>query len=153
MKKDLQPELVQRWTLVGMSRLHRAIVRRSVNSTVVSQHVSFRVQWKCSDILEEGQLAATDVLIVDRNEPKALADILEHRRQSNGDLPTAIVLLWSWAAQGKKDLLWCTELLFSGVVHNAESLDHWVRACVNRGKTQTEQGCSLISGIHLPTVH
>jgi len=158
MKRTLQPQLVQNWTLAGMKPMHRALVRRTVQSIFVKANVAFSLSWH----VEERSLLETmfrpGVLILDRstmldalavqppNSPSATEVANEVKNRSTNQ----IRLLWSWTLQGQQDLLWCTELSFAGVIHDIPSLERWSRVCLGHAKQVEVPGNAIIAGIQLP---
>jgi len=171
MKRTLQPQLVQNWTLIGLKPMHRALVRSTAQTSAANSNKEFAAQWIAIDrdraLLPANNtsetsashpsipsLAGPGVVIVDRDiyfdqiggrlfDPR-ISSCTEDRS------PCQIRLLWSWSLRGKRDLLWCTELNFDGVIHDIQSLQQWTRACLKHAKVLVEKEDSLISGIRLP---
>ncbi len=160
MKRTLQPQLVQNWTLAGMKPMHRALVRRTVQSLFVKANVAFSLLWHVEEFSHWETMLRPGVLILDResmldaiavpppNSPSAKEITKEVANRSINQ----IRLLWSWTLQGKKDFLWCTELSFAGVIHDIPSLERWSRACLGKAKQVEVPGNSILAGIQLPTL-
>jgi hypothetical protein len=158
MKRTLQPQLVQNWTLAGMKPMHRALVLRTVQSIFVKANDAFSLSWH----VEERSLLETmfrpGVLILDRGTMlDALAVQPPHSHSANevanevkNRSTNQIRLLWSWTLRGQQDLLWCTELSFAGVIHDIPSLERWSRVCLGQAKQVEVPGNAIIAGIQLP---
>ena len=158
MKRTLQPQLVQNWTLAGMKPMHRVLVRRTVQSIFVKANVAFSLSWHVGERSLLETMFRPGVLILDRstmldaiavqppNSPSATEVANEVKNRSTNQ----IRLLWSWTLQGQQDLLWCTELSFAGVIHDIPSLDRWSRVCLGQAKQVEVPGNSILAGIQLP---
>ncbi len=62
-----------------------------------------------------------------------------------------IRLLWNWTLRGNRDLDWCTELSFDGVVHDPRSLERWLRMSAARAESYPTQRSSLLRDLVLPS--
>ncbi len=154
MKRTLQPQLVQNWTLAGMKPMHRALVRRTVQSIFLKANVAFSLSWH----VEERSLLETmlrpGVLILDRSTMLDAFAVQSPNSPSANEVKNRstnqIRLLWSWTLQGQQDLLWCTELSFAGVIHDIPSLERWSRVCLGHAKQVEVPGNPILAGIQLP---
>ncbi len=164
MKRTLAKQTVQDWSLLGLKPMHRALVRRCVEQTNAVHQRTLQGQRKVAWSLDPWDwhreqsllpiLDRTGILIIECKGLLERAKVVEPidpflvalQRRSNAQ----IRLVWNWTLQGKKDLQWCTEMSFDGVVHDARSLMTWLPICLRHGKSRERQLNSLLRDIELP---
>ena len=168
MKQTLTQQWVQDWGLLDLRPMHRALLRRTVAQLErtgapdpkmqCEREVSWHIEsWRDSSdqaLLE--MIRRPGVLVVDFD---GLVKRVREDRQRDTQLDAIhhrsncqIRLLWHWSLQGKKDLLWCTEMSFDGVIYEGQTLHQWLRACLRQGTGRKFQSSSLLTGIQLPNL-
>jgi len=158
MKRTLQTQLVQNWTLAGMKPMHRALVRRTVQSIFVKSNVALSLSWHVEERLLLESMFRPGVLILDRStmldafavQPPNSSSARQVANEVKNRSTNQIRLLWSWTLRGQQDLLWCTELSFAGAIHDIPSLERWSRVCLGQAKQVEVPGNAIIAGIQLP---
>ena len=154
MKRTLRPQLVQYWTLAGMRPMHRALVRRTVQSMFEKANHSFSLTWHVEGLSSSETMFRPGVLIIDRDTMfDALSSPKTNKRFANeikNRSTNQIRLLWSWSLRGRQDLLWCTELSFAGVMHDNLSVEQWCRVCLDAAHQVEIPGNFILAGIQLP---
>lgn len=168
MKKTLAQHWIQDWGLLDLRPMHRALLRRSMDQLVRTDpanpkmHSDREVSWHIEGWRDSSDQALLDmmrrpgVLVIDYDElakrlregrkRDAVLDAIQHRSNCQ------IRLLWHWSLRGRKDLLWCTEMSFDGVIYEGQSLHQWLRACLRHGKGRKFQNNAILSGIQLPSL-
>lgn len=168
MKRTLAAQRVQSWSLLGLKPMHRALLRRSVDSELEKRVSTMRQQQSCEwhvvEVLssepaaQEGLVAALarpGVLVIDRDRwlermgngvPR---DPFHNRMPFRDD--QQIRLLWNWSLYGKSDLQWCTAWTFDGLISDPESLENWVRVSVQRAVCTQSQTNPILNGIKFPS--
>ena len=168
MKQTLAQHWMQDWGLLDLRPMHRALLRRSMDQLMRTEptnpktHFEREVSWHIESWRDSSDQALLDimsrpgVLVVDFD---GLAERVREDRQRDAVLDAIhhrsncqIRLLWHWSLRGKKDLLWCTEMSFDGVIYQGQSLHQWLRACLRHGKGSKCQSNTLLSGIQLPNL-
>ena len=162
MKQTLKTSQVQNWSLFGLKPMHRALVRRSVTqfNSSLNSSVAPRIAWHVDDLSNPdgtnavAMLRRVGVLVIDRD---ALIRRVEQDNGSDSFVKELhnrnteqIRLLWHWAWQGKKNLLWCTEGTFDGVIHDASTMRSWLSVSFEKGNKIEIQQNGLLHGIELP---
>ncbi|MEQ1830951.1 MAG: hypothetical protein ABL921_33705 [Pirellula sp.] len=158
MKRNLEPDLVQYWTLVGMQSMHRAIVRSALEQLAAQRRLKFQLEW-C--VINEAPTVAAifqrpGVLLIDREflrkrlekEPCSAWSSLNEIEVGE----KRIHLLWSWSLRGARDLLWCTELGLTGVISNIESLQLWAHASLKHAAKNEIVINSLLANVTSPSL-
>lgn len=118
----------QHWECVGISPMHRALIRRLAISSLQKHHGkdhrivwtsdSPHIRWIDSDLFVEG------------------LGSLDHG---------SMQILWCWNEPNWRDFLAATPWTITGVVYNLATLKSWISRCVLLGKWQAAQGKSLPS--------
>ncbi len=118
----------QHWECVGISPMHRALIRRLAVSSLQKHHGkdhrivwtsdSPHIRWIDSDLFVEG------------------LGSLDHG---------SMQILWCWNEPNWRDFLAATPWTITGVVYNLATLKSWISRCVLLGKWQAAQGKSLPS--------
>ncbi len=164
MKKTLAMQLVQDWSLLDLRPMHRALLRRLAEHTVLTVQGPLdrkrEIVWHLASLSDSSDpvllesMCRPGVLIVDCDglstrvmadrDGDAVLNAVHHRTKDQ------IRLLWHWSLHGKQDLLWCTESSFDGVISDARSLNQWLRVCLRHGKVMEGQSNRLLQGIELP---
>lgn len=166
MKKNLEKQWVQDWSVLDLRPMHRALLRRLAEQLVQPVRCPLNrkqdIVWHIASLGDSPDsilLAAmrrTGVLIVDgdgllqrvtvNRDRDAVVNAMHQRSTEQ------IRLLWHWSLQGKQDLLWCTEMSFDGVISDARSLNQWLRVCLRHGREIEGQIHTLLQGIELPNL-
>ncbi len=155
MKLSLDAQQVQAWGLLDLKPMHRALMRRTVETHSNLGLEWYVASWRDNDRALLGLLSRPGVTLVDRDglikrtlearRTDAVIEALHHRSRDQ------IRLLWHWSLRGKQDLFWCTEMSFDGVISDAQSLSQWLRVCVRLGKTNAGNN-GILDGIELPRI-
>ena len=143
--------------------MQRVTFRRQVEALAVSRTGAardFAICWRviesalvCNDDNLTEAVTKSGIVVIDRN---YLERILSNDAiNSNVGITTRslnqIRLLWSWDFGGRRDLHWCTEMSFDGIVYDIPSLRRWAAACLQKGFRSLVQSNSLLAGIELPS--
>lgn len=118
----------QHWECVGISPMHRALIRRLAISSLQKHHgKDHRIVWN-SD--------SPDIRWIDSNLFLEGLGSLDNR---------SMQILWCWNEPNWRDFLAATPWTITGVVYNLATLKSWISRCVLLGKWQAAQGKSLPS--------
>ncbi|MFO0410197.1 MAG: hypothetical protein ACK50R_01000, partial [Planctomycetota bacterium] len=118
----------QHWECVGISPIHRALIRRLAISSLQKHHgKDHRIVWT-SD--------SPHIRWIDSNLFLEGLGSLDHG---------SMQILWCWNEPNWRDFLAATPWTITGVVYNLATLKSWISRCVLLGKWQAAQGKSLPS--------
>lgn len=96
-----------------------------------------------------------DVIIIERG---MMLDWLDcnHNDEAEMRLPSPVAratplrLLWSWSEWGARDLAWVSPWFARGVIHNAATLEAWVRSALCHGTKHPKPPHPLLRDLKLP---
>lgn len=129
------------------------------NAMVLDRRIGCEIEWSMQSKLDSIgpwiSRSDADVIIIERG---LLLDWLDRNRSDEAELripatlarTTPLRLLWSWSEWGARDLAWVTPWLAQGVVHNAATLEAWVRSALRHGTKQPKPPHPLLRDLKLP---